>query len=127
MELNQNAFSANGSQRSNSRATSSGSHNAPASDGADQTLSSLVEGSTPSPPIMHRRLFVAPGEPRYAPNPVVTVSNKSRQHSRSKRGANAKGRGYGGGKAGRWAKGQAHMGQEEDLVPLLATEDRSEE
>ena len=129
MKVNQKAFSTNGSQRSTSRArtpSSSGAKNAAASDGADETLSSLIDGSTPSPPIMHRRLFVAPGEPRYMPNPVVTVSSKSRQHSRSKRGANAKGRGYGGGKAGQWAKARGQGGQEEDLVPLLATEDRSE-
>ena len=129
MKANQKAFSSNGSQRSTSRArtpSSSGANNAAASDGADQTLSSLIDGSTPSPPIMHRRLFVAPGEPRYMPNPVVTMSSKSRQHSRSKRGANAKGRGYGGGKAGQWAKARGQDGQEEDLVPLLATEDRSE-
>ena len=103
MKANQKAFSTNDSGRSTSRActpASSGASNAAAGSGGDQTLSSLVDGSTASPPIMHRRLFVAPGEPQYLPNPIDAGTSKSRQRSRSKKGANAKGRGYGAGKAG---------------------------
>lgn len=126
MKANQKAFSSNGSGRSTSRArtlASSGTNNAAAGDGADQTLSSLVDGSTPSsPPVMHRRLFVSPGGPKYMANPIGTGSSKPRPHSRSKRGANAKGRGYGAGKASQWGKARGQGGQEEDLVPLLGEE-----
>ena len=121
MKANQKAFSTNGSVRSTSRArtpASSGANNAAAGSGADQTLSSLVNGSIASPRIMHRRLFVPPGEPQYLPNPIDAGSSKSRQRSRSKKGTNAKGRGNGAGKPGQSAKAQGQGGQEDDLVLL---------
>ena len=95
---------------------SSGANNTAGGGGGDQTLSSLVDGSTASPPIMHRRMFVAPGEPQYLPNPIDAGLSKSRQRSGSKKGANAKGRGYGAGKAGQSAKAQGQGSQWEDLV-----------
>ena len=118
MKANQQAFSTNGSGRSTSRThtpASSDANNNAAGNGADQTLSSLVNGSTPSPPIMHRRLFVPPGEPQYMPNSIHPVSSKPPQQSRSRRGANAKGR---GGKAGQPGKAQGKENQEENLVEL---------
>ena len=118
MKADQKAPSTNGTGRSTSLVrtrASSGANNNAAGDGADQTLSSLVNGSTPSPPIMHRRLFVPPGEPHYMPNSFQAVSSKPRQQSRSRRGANAKGR---GGKAGQPGKAQGKENQEEKLVVL---------
>ena len=119
MKADQKASSANGSIRSTSRArtpASFGANNAAGGGGGGETLSSLVDGSTASPPIMHRRMFVAPGEPQYLHNPVDAWSSKSRQRSRSKKGANAKGRAYGAGKAGQSAKAQGQGSQQEDLV-----------
>ena len=122
MTANQKASSTNGSVRSTSRAHTparSGINNAAGGGGGgggDQTLSSLVDGSTASPPIMHRRMFVAPGEPQYLPNPIDAGLCKSRQRSGSKKGANAKGRGYGAGKTGQSAKAQGQGSEWEDLV-----------
>ncbi len=121
IKANQNTFAINGSVRSTSRARSparSAANNAAAGSGTNPNLSSLVDGSTASPPVMHRRLFVREGEPEYLPNPIDAGSSKSYQRSRSKKGANGKGRGYGAGKAGESAKAQGQGGQEEDLVLL---------
>lgn len=110
IKANQKAVSTNGSTRSNSRTrtfTSSGATNTAVGDSANQTLSSFVDDSTLSSPlVMHHRLFVSPGGPKYMANPIGTGSSKPRPHSRSKRGVNAKGRGYGASKAGQSGKAQ---------------------
>ena len=124
MKANRKAFSINGSVPSTSQGctpASSGTRNAASDIGANETLSSLVNGSIASPRVMHRRLFVAPGEPQYLPNPIEPGSSKARQRSRSNKRANGKGRGCGTGKAGQAAKApkaQVEAAQEEDLVVL---------
>ena len=122
MKANRNAFSINGSVHSTSQAgsaASSGTRKAASEIGANENLSSLMNGSIASPRVMHRRLFVPPGEPQYMPNPIAP--GKARQRSHSNKRANGRGRGCGAGKAGQSArapKAQVQAAQEEDLVSL---------
>ena len=117
MKANRKAFSINGSvpfTSQGSTAGSSGPKKAASDIGATDSLSSLLNGSIASPRVMHRRLFVPPGEPQYMPNPIEPGSSKPRQRSRGK------GRGCGTGKAGqsgRAPKAQVQAAQE-DLVLL---------
>ena len=124
MKANRKAFSINGSvpSTSHSRTPATSGANKAASDiGANENLSSLMNGSIASPRVMHRRLFVPPGEPQYLPNPIAPGSSKARQRSRSSKRVNGKGRGCGAGKAsqsGKAPKAQVQAAQEEDLVSL---------
>lgn len=124
MKVNRKAFSINGSVPSTSQAGApgnSGPKKAASDTGAHETISSLVDGSIASPRVMHRRLFVPPGEPQYLPNPIAPGSSKPRQRSRSNRRAHGKARGCGTGKAGQSAsapKAQVQAAQEEELVLL---------
>ena len=119
MKANQKAFSINGSVHSTSHART------PATSGANKaasdvgSLSSLMNGSIASPRVMHRRMFVPPGEPQYMPNPIAP--GKARQRSHSNKRANGRGRGCGAGRAGqsgRAPKAQVYAAQQEDLVTL---------
>ena len=125
MKANQKAFSINGSVHSTSQGRTpaiSGANKAASDIGANETILSLMNGSIASPPVMHRRMFVPPGEPQYMPNPIAPGSSKPRQRSRSDRRTNGgRGRGFGAGKAGqsgRAPKAQVQAAQEEDLVVL---------
>ena len=124
MKANRKAFSINGSVPSTSQAGTpgtSGPKKAASDTSANETISSLVNGSIASPRVMHRRLFVPPGEPQYLPNPIAPGPSKPRQRSRSNRRAHGKARGCGTGKAGQAArvpKAQVQAAQEEVLVSL---------
>ena len=124
MKANQKAFSINGSIPPTSQGPTAGS-SAPKKAASDtsthETISSLVNGSIASPRVMHRRLFVPPGEPQYLPNPIAPGPSKPRQRSRSNRRAHGKARGCGAGKPGQAArapKAQVQAAQQEDLVSL---------
>lgn len=118
MKANGRAFSINGSVHSTSHSGSpvTSDPRKVASDiGATSSLSSLMDGSIASPPVMHHRLFVRPGSPQYKPNPIAPGSSKPRQRSRGK------GRNCGAGKAGQSGKApkaQVQAAQEENLLSL---------
>ena len=122
MKANQKAFSINGSVHSPSQGrtpATSGANKAASDISANENLSSLMNGSIASPRVMHRRMFVPPGEPQYMPNPIAP--GKARQRSHSNKRANGRGRGCGAGRAGqsgRVPKAQVQAAHEEDLVTL---------
>jgi hypothetical protein len=65
-----------------------------------------MQESTASPPILHRRLFVADGEPRYVANPVDDVQAKHQPKTRKT--TNGKGKAHGNVKGGQSNKGSNH-------------------
>lgn len=69
------------------------------------SFNALQEGIA-SPPILHRRLFVPDGEPRYVANPVDDGHAKP-QH-KARRTATGKGKAHGHGKGGQSNKGHNH-------------------
>ena len=105
-----NAKGTNGSKKSNHNSVNGNGNVTASESGADDGASEVTVNS---PPIMHKRMFVQPGQERYVSYPAETTHRSRKNGHRSghkgkKNGHGEKNNGQNNGQAQGQAQGQAH-------------------